>query len=133
MNSVTVAPSNWQTARHLPEDGLKLAGEINPPIDEAQLQPSRTLVNSYMSTYSNAVAEVTLNDTSPSGEEEYPYSKVTVRYFYGFVILFVLGIGFLVSGYLLLIPLLSAFGPLVMGLAFGSLWICLRRAQKEHG
>ena len=61
------------------------------------------------------------------------YSVWTRFFFHTFSILFVVGIGVVAVGSLWALPLVTAFGPLVLGAAFACLWYCVRRASREHG
>ena len=81
---------------------------------------------------SNVVTGGILEAAPLSDREEGMYSTWTHFFFHAFSILFIAGIGILTAGYLWAFPLVSAFGPLVLGTAFGCLWYCARRATQEH-
>ena len=141
MNTAITSTSKWRINSgpledifsHTPEDpSLKAEKKQHNKVPIQLISDS--ILFSYMSQERVASnAEVKLKIEAPSEESGHTFSKWTLRYFFGFLILLVFGIGVLVGGYLFLIPLLSAFGPLVIGFAFVSLWICLLRARQEHG
>ena len=74
-----------------------------------------------------------LGETSSSDRVESIYSVWTRFFFHTFLILFVSGIGVVTAGSLWGLPLVTAFGPLVLGVAVACLWHCMRRASQEHG
>ncbi len=77
-------------------------------------------------------ADAIVREASSSDRVDGMYSTWTHFYFHAFSILFIAGMGILIFGLLLALPLVSAFGPLVLGAAFGCLWRCVRRASQEH-
>ena len=111
-------------------------GQITPAFrvaysrNETQTYVSQT--DSAQGIFSNVATGEILEKAPLSDRVEGIYSTWTHFFFHAFSILFVVGIGIMVAGYMWDLPLVSAFGPLVLGTAFGCLWYCVRRAAQEH-
>lgn len=101
-----------------------------PPTAESQTYALS--LHKTQGTSSNVATGDILDAVPLSDRVEAMYSTWTRFFFHAFSILFIAGIGILTAGSLWAIPLVSASGPLVLGIAFGCLWYCVRRATQEH-